>query len=68
MPIHKEGSGYQWGHHGAVYRGKGAREKAAKQAAAAHANGFKGDSVRERLECGEYVSGRDMAAAVRKKR
>ena len=43
MPIHKEGSGYEWGNQGKVYHGKNAREKAEKQAAAAHANGFKGD-------------------------
>ena len=41
MPIHKEGSGYQWGNHGKVYP---TREGAEKQAAAAHANGFTGDS------------------------
>lgn len=40
MPIHKQGSGYQWGNHGKVYRGPGAKKKAEAQAAAAHANGF----------------------------
>ena len=38
MPIHKEGSGYQWGQHGKVYS---TREGAVKQAMAAHANGYK---------------------------
>ena len=42
MPIHKEGSGYQWGNHGKVYSTKSG---AAKQAAAAHANGFTGDKM-----------------------
>jgi hypothetical protein len=37
MPIHKEGSGYQWGQHGHVYPTKAGAEK---QAEAAHANGF----------------------------
>ncbi len=40
MPVHKEGSGWQWGHHGKVYPTK---EKAEEQAAAAHANGYVGD-------------------------
>ena len=47
MPIHKAKtasgkSGVQWGHHGKVYTGPGARKKAEKQAAAAHAHGYKG--------------------------
>lgn len=41
MPVHKVGSGYQWGNHGKVYRGSGAHEKASKQGQAAHANGYK---------------------------
>jgi hypothetical protein len=40
MPIRKVKGGYQWGWHGKVYRGRGARKKAAKQAAAAHAHGY----------------------------
>ena len=43
MPIHKEGSGEQWGNHGKVYHGPNAKEKAEKQAAAAHAHGYRGD-------------------------
>lgn len=44
MPIEKvKGGGVRWGDHGKVYKGKGAAAKAAKQAAAAHANGYKGD-------------------------
>jgi len=46
MPIHEEDGGYQWGGHGKVYRGKGAKVKAAKQAAAAHAHGFQGDDLK----------------------
>ena len=40
MPIHKEGSGWQWGNHGKVYP---TRAGAERQAEAAHANGFTGD-------------------------
>jgi len=42
MPVRKVGSGYQWGSHGKIYRGKGARKKAAKQGAAAYAHGYRG--------------------------
>ena len=43
MPIHKVGkTGEQWGNHGKVYKGPGAKKKAAAQAAAAYANGYKG--------------------------
>lgn len=38
MPIHKVKGGYQWGSHGKVYP---TREGAEKQAAAAHASGYK---------------------------
>jgi hypothetical protein len=44
MPIHQENGGEQWGQHGKVYHGPDAKEKAEKQAAAAHAHGYKGDS------------------------
>jgi len=44
MPVHKAGSGYQWGGHGKVYSGKGARAKAAAQGRAAYANGYRGKS------------------------
>ena len=50
MPIHKEGTGYQWGNHGKVYPTKAG---AARQAAAAHANGFTGDgtqNLRKQIE------------------
>jgi hypothetical protein len=43
--VHKQDGGYQWGQHGKIYRGKGAKKKAEKQAAAAYAHGYKGDSV-----------------------
>ena len=42
MPIHHEGSGWQWGSHGKVYP---SREGAERQAAAAHAHGFTGDAA-----------------------
>lgn len=42
MPIHKEGSGWQWGNHGKVYP---TRAGAERQAEAAHANGFTGDAA-----------------------
>lgn len=44
MPIHREGSGYQWGNHGKVYKTKAQAEK---QAEAAHANGYVGDQDEE---------------------
>lgn len=37
MPVHKQGSGYQWGKTGKVYMGKQAKEKAAKQGRAVKA-------------------------------
>jgi hypothetical protein len=43
MPVHKVGpNAYQWGSSGKIYRGKGAKKKAAKQGAAAYANGYRG--------------------------
>lgn len=40
MPIRKVAGGYKWGSKGKVYK---SRKGAERQAAAAHANGFKGD-------------------------
>jgi hypothetical protein len=45
MPVHKQGSGFQWGHHGKVYTGPGAAAKAAAQGRAAYANGYRGKHV-----------------------
>lgn len=42
MPVRKVSGGYQWGHHGKVYKGKGAKAKATAQGRAAYANGYKG--------------------------
>lgn len=42
MPIEKVDGGWRWGKHGKVYP---TREQAERQAAAAHANGFVGDSI-----------------------
>lgn len=43
MPVHSvpgRPGCYQWGGHGKVYCGEGAREKAGRQGAAAHAHGY----------------------------
>ncbi len=61
MPIHKEHGGWEWGNHGHVYHGKNAKEKAEKQAAAAHAHGYRGDSI----ESSGPVTDLDIAKAIR---
>jgi hypothetical protein len=38
MPVHKSGSGYKYGKSGKLYTGKGAKEKAEKQARAIRAS------------------------------
>lgn len=40
LPIKKVTGGYKWGNHGKVYSSRAGAEK---QAAAAYANGYKGD-------------------------
>jgi hypothetical protein len=47
MPIKKKESSYQWGGHGKVYHGKGAKKKAIKQMKAAYASGYKSKSRRK---------------------
>lgn len=42
MPVRKVNGGYKWGKSGKLYKGKGAKAKAAKQGRAAYANGYKG--------------------------
>lgn len=42
MPIHKVNGGYKFGTKGKLYKGKGAKNKAQKQAKAIYANGYKG--------------------------
>lgn len=37
MPVHRVKGGYQWGKHGKVYKGKGAKAKAARQGRAVRA-------------------------------
>ena len=37
MPVRKAKGGYRWGTKGKVYRGKGAKARAAKQGRAIHA-------------------------------
>ena len=41
-PVHAVKGGYQWGGHGKVYKGSGAKAKAAAQGRAAYASGYKG--------------------------
>lgn len=45
MPVHKQGSGYQWGGKGKVYTGPNAKAKATAQGRAAYANGYRGKSA-----------------------
>lgn len=47
MPIRKVKGGYKWGSHGAVYKSRAGAER---QAAAAHANGFRGDARDNEIE------------------
>jgi len=42
MPVHKVKGGYRWGSHGKIYKGKGAKQKAARQGRAAYVNGYRG--------------------------
>lgn len=44
MPVHRSGRRgcFQWGHHGAVYCGPGARQRAERQGRAARAHGYRG--------------------------
>lgn len=46
MPVRKVSGGYRWGKHGKVYRGKGAKARAARQGRAAYAHGYKGSKRR----------------------
>jgi hypothetical protein len=43
MPVHHRGGGcYQWGSHGKVYCGRGAKQKAERQGRAAYFHGYRG--------------------------
>lgn len=42
MPVHRVKGGYRWGKHGKIYKGKGAKKKAAKQGRAVYAAGYRG--------------------------
>jgi len=43
MPVHKVGkNAFRWGASGKIYRGKGAKKKAQRQARAIFASGYKG--------------------------
>lgn len=41
-PVRKTSGGYKWGNSGKLYKGKGAKAKAQKQARAIYASGYKG--------------------------
>lgn len=41
MPVHKVKGGYRFGKSGKIYKGKGAKKKAEKQARAIYASGYK---------------------------
>lgn len=41
MPVRKVKGGYRWGKSGKIYRGKGAKSKAKRQARAIYASGYK---------------------------
>lgn len=41
MPVHKISGGYKFGKSGKLYRGKGAKQKAQRQARAIYASGYK---------------------------
>ena len=43
MPVKKVKGGFRWGNSGKLYKGKGAKEKAAKQGRAIHASKSKKD-------------------------
>lgn len=40
-PVKVQPGCYQWGHHGKIYCGKGAKEKADRQGRAVHATGWR---------------------------
>lgn len=48
MPVRRVKGGYRWGKHGKIYRGKGAKAKAARQGRAAYANGYRGKGRKRR--------------------
>lgn len=41
MPVHKVKGGYKFGKSGNLYRGKGAKQKAQRQARAIYSSGYK---------------------------
>lgn len=42
MPVKKVSGGYRWGKSGKLYKGKGAKQKAQRQARAIYASGYRG--------------------------
>lgn len=65
MPIRKVNGGYKWGSHGKVYAN---RKGAEKQAAAAHANGFKGESMSRKDQIKAHLTETKMPAGVIKQK
>ena len=49
MPVKKVSGGYKWGKKGKIYRGKGARAKAARQGRAAYASGYRSNNAAKKL-------------------
>jgi hypothetical protein len=50
-PCSKNGKeGYKWGDSGTCYTGKNGRAQAGRQAAAAYANGYRGETKSEEVE------------------
>ena len=42
MPVKRVKGGYRWGSKGKIYRGRGAKARAARQGRAAYASGYRG--------------------------
>lgn len=57
MPVRKVAGGYKYGNSGKLYKGKDAKAKAEKQAAAIHASGYrepaKGNTVSSLIKKGK---------------
>jgi hypothetical protein len=58
MPVHPTGTPgcFQWGGHGKVYCGRGAREKAGAQGRAAYAHGYRGAAGHARIVVGQAIT------------
>jgi hypothetical protein len=59
MPVHRVGRDcWQWGSHGKVYCGRGARQKAERQGRAAYSHGYRRKGAREGLDPYRNADGR----------